>query len=107
MGARLECSVCERLFHPLCLREPVVSEEEILEGAEGRWACPCCGEDNKVRVALLVICSIVCVGRGAVPSCPLPPCLAGALARSQELGSAQCCQDSRAMKAHWQSNLII
>ena len=48
LGARLECCVCDRLFHPLCLREPVVSEEELLDSCQGRWACPCCGEDNKV-----------------------------------------------------------
>ncbi|GAB4820518.1 hypothetical protein N2152v2_007564 [Parachlorella kessleri] len=49
LGARLECCVCDRLFHPLCLREPVVSEEELLDSCQGRWVCPCCGEDNKVR----------------------------------------------------------
>lgn len=40
-GAQLQCGMCDRHFHPLCLRSPAVTEEYL---PEARWECPCCFE---------------------------------------------------------------
>ena len=73
LGATLKCAYCERLFHSLCLRDPAVAEEYL---PSGKWACPCCGEEQQVRWG---------GGRGAtrwfagasqgaaLPDCPPPP----------------------------------
>ncbi|KAL0042559.1 hypothetical protein WJX79_003671 [Trebouxia sp. C0005] len=44
-GARLVCSHCERLLHPVCLQPPALSSDTMLQSS---WECPSCGEANTV-----------------------------------------------------------
>ncbi|KAL0040507.1 hypothetical protein WJX77_009181 [Trebouxia sp. C0004] len=44
-GARLVCSHCERLLHPLCLQPPALSSDTMLQLS---WECSSCGETNTV-----------------------------------------------------------
>lgn len=47
-GGILECVACQRLFHTFCLTVPAVNEEYL---PDGRWTCPCCGEEQELGAA--------------------------------------------------------
>lgn len=47
IGAELHCKACDRLVHALCLTPKALTASDL--PANGKWACPTCGEHNNVH----------------------------------------------------------
>lgn len=44
-GSLLSCVHCQRLFHPLCMDPPALTQGDL---PDSHWACPCCGGTNQM-----------------------------------------------------------